>query len=332
MKKKYIGLGLLVLSLLLVTYHYFAASQAEDQITKAIAEQNKSNDSLSIQFTGLDIAPFAATVTLDDLTIISGNHIERAANLQLDMGYSDFLNIYFGGSHYGLKHLNEIKVRAIQSSYLDKSGMQEVKADTLHVHFTGSALDALQTLTQNKPLASEQTIRSKGSALTVSLPGTSVNRVVAEKFSYTTSFDAGQPNIVLAHHQISLDSLMWTPSENFQQQYSFFIKGFGYPTEAIPFHSANLIWSPQKAGSKIALESTIESELVLAAASGYIIPQTPFEHSLLEDMDLSLSEFSKSFSVVLQNIERLLDLKLSRQDNGIKVPITGTVSQPHLAK
>ena len=172
MKRKYYLIGFVVLIGLIIGYHFLAASQAEEQIDKAIQQQSEKNKTISVQYSSIDVAPFAATVSIRDLTVILGDHIERAQHVQLDMNYLDFLNIYFGGLPYGLEHLTRADIQFIKPSYVNKSGLQELKLDTLSITYTGNALDGLQSSVNGTEFSSDHTIEAQSSNLTISLPKT----------------------------------------------------------------------------------------------------------------------------------------------------------------
>lgn len=333
-KKKYYLLGFILLLIAIFGYHFFAASQAEQQIGEAIQEQSETNDSLSVQYSQIDVAPFSATVSIQDLTVIFGDHIERAQHLQLDMSYLDFLNIYIRGLDYGLEQLDQAVVTAIQPSYVNRSGREEVKLDTLNIQYTGNALDGLQSAVNGTSFGRSQTIEAQSSGLRISLPQSTLSRISADQFRYSGSISEGAQSFWKnGNHQFAMDSLMWTPSQSFQNTYSFFIKGFGYesdqiPVESLQLHSEN---TSQSLSDMLKIESSIRSELALVTASGFIRLQNPLGRSNYHDMTVRISDFSNSFSNVLNNIQRLLSIELPQTDGSITLQVEGTLSNPSLA-
>ncbi len=333
MKKRYYLIGLAVFVTLIVGYHFLAASQAEEQIDKAIQEQSEKSKGISVQYSSIEVSPFSATVSIRDLTLILGNHIERAQHLQLDMSYLDFLNIYFGGLTYGLNNLTTANLTLLRPSYVNRSGLQELKADSLYLSYKGKALDGLLSAVNGTTFGHAHSIEARSSNLTISLPNTSLTKLVAEEFRYSGSIDAQKKHFWFnGTHQFGMDSLTWTPSESFQNSYSFFIKGFGYPTGAIPFRSAQLHVNPASQDDMIRIESTLNSELGLLSGSGFIEPKTPLGSSKLQKTKVSLTRLSGSLTNVLENIERLFSISLPKTDKGISIQIEGTLSNPSIVR
>lgn len=333
LKKKYYFIGFLLLLAFLIGYHYYAAYQAEQEIDTVIQEQTAKTNMISVQYSSIDVAPFSGSVSFKDLTVIFGNHIERAQRLQFKATYLDFLNIYFGGIRYGLDHLKQADLTVSAPSYVNQSGREEIKANMLHINYSGDALDGLKTAINGNSFSSSQKIEARSTGLIIQLPHTTLNKVVAKDFSYTGVIKAGKQNFwINGNHQFALDSLTWTPSPTFQSTYSFFIKGFGYDTDAIPFASAHLSCEPGTTAGNIHLESTIKSELALISASGIIQLRTPVGSSGLLDTKVSFTEFSEKFSRVLGNIEKLLSVNISTDKEGITLNLTGTLAHPRLSR
>lgn len=331
-KKIYYLVGLLLLSGIIIGYHFFAASQAEQQIDEALQEQSAQNDFLSVQYSEIDVSPFSATVSIRDLNFIFGNHIERAQHLQLDMSYLDFLNIYIGGLRYGLEHLDNAAIQAIKPSYVNRAGFEELKMDTLDIFYSGNALDGLQSAVSGTSFSTPQSIEAQSSNLRVSLSKTPAARVTAETFTYSGSISSDQQSFWTGgQHQLALDSLIWTPSQPIQETYSFIIKGFGYDVNAIPFDSAELRSQPASQGDHmLQVDASARSELALLSGSGFLKIKDPMENSELQDMTLTLTDYSDSFRNVLSNVERLFSISLPQSDEGITFQIDGTLSNPSI--
>jgi hypothetical protein len=331
MKKKYYLLGLLILAVLMFAYHFIAAYQAETQIDNLIKEYDARNDSLSIQYSSLEIAPFAATISIHDLNFILGDHIERAHHLQVDMRYLDFLRIYIGGLPYGLKNLDKAKLTLLSPSYVNRSSLEEIKSDTVVVNYTGNAWDGLQYAVRQKTVAYEHHFIAKCSGMTISLPDNPISKLSAEKFTYSGKIEAGQRSFWLkGTHHFELNSLLWTPTEAFQKKYSFFIKGFGYKPNAIPFKTAQLHVSSTSEQNQLTIKSNLKSDLAMLSASGQINLESPIEDSRFINTKISLIEPNETLKNVLGNIERLFSLTLPKTHNGntITLKITGTLASP----
>jgi hypothetical protein len=331
MKKKYYLLGLLILAVLMFSYHFIAASQAEKQIDKLIKEYDAKNVSLSVQYSSLKIAPFTATISIRDLTFILGNHVERAQNLQVDMSYLDFLRIYVRGLPYGLKKLDKAKLTLLSPYYVNRSSLEEIKSDTVAVTYTGNAWDGLQYAVRQKTVAYKHHFTVKCSRMTISLPNNPVSTLSAEKFTYSGSIKDGKRSFWLnGTHDVKLDSLLWTPTETFQKKYSFFIKGFGYQPDAIPFKTAQLHVSSTSEQNQLTVESKLESDLAILSASGQIDLKSPLEDSRFVNTRISLIKPSETLKNVLGNIERLFSLTLPKTQNGnaVTLELTGTLANP----
>ncbi len=326
---KYYLIGALVFAVAIIAYHFYAASQAEQQIDDAIQEQLADNDTISVQYSSIDVPPFGGSVSIQDLTFIFGNHIERANNLQLEISYFDYLNIYFGGIRYGLDHLDKADIKLANPSYTNRNTRNEIKADTLTVQYSGNVLDGLLSAINVTPFNNDHAIEAYSSNLTISLPKTYLTKLKAEEFTYAGKISTGKRNFWLeGSHQFQMDSLMWTPSETFLNRYSFFIKGFGYTTGVIPFQSAQLQSAPVSQKELLQIESSIKSELALVSASGFLQLHNQPEYSELQDMNISITEFSDSFRNVLGNIERLFSISLPESDDGFTLQIEGTLANP----
>lgn len=329
--QKYYLIGALILVITIIGYHYFAASQAEKQVDEAIQEQTKQLGTLSVEYSEINITPFTADVTIQDLVIIMGDHIERTPQIKLDLDYLDFLNIYFGGAEYGLRRLDQATIIAVSPSYTNIKGRQEVKTDTLALVYRGNALEGLRSAINGTPFKSNQSVDIEGNNITFSFPETVISKIQAQQLHYSGKITKNQTDFWKEGiHNVRLDSLTWSPTETFQNKYSFFIKGFGYETNAIPFNYTDLSIAPVNDSDTLAVESTLKSELGLLTVSGTLIPTSPFTNSQLEDTEISLSQFSEQFTNVLNNIEKLLNITLPKNDDSIDIQVTGRLSNPQI--
>lgn len=332
--KKYVLIGILGVALAIFGYHFLAASQAERQIDEAIQEQTRKTAAISVQYSAIDIAPFSADITISDLNIILGDHIERAQMLKLDLSYLDFLNIYVGGAEYGLRHLDEAVITAVSPSYTNKAALQEIKSDSLTIAYKGNALDGIQSAVEGTAFGANQSIKIQGRNVTFSIPHTLLSKIRAQSLNYSGTISKAQSNFWKeGTHNIHLDSLLWTPSESFQNKYSFFIKGFGYPADAIPFQSAELRTRPvSQADDTLEIESSLKSELALLTGRGKVILKQPLQNSEFHNMNIALSDFSEQFTNVLNNIEQLLSISLPKSKNGVTIQLQGSIGNPKITE
>lgn len=330
-RKTYYLIGALLLFGALFGYHFVAASQAEQQIDKAIQEYTNQGKKISIRYSNIAIAPFSADVSVDDLTIIFGNHIERTKQLTIDLGYWDFLNIYFGGAEYGLKQLEHVVITAATPSYTNRAKRHEVKSDSLNITYQGNVLDGLRNAINQTPFHNDHSLEIISKNTTFSLPRTFLIKATAKQLHYTGTISDSKSNFwTEGIHNLRLDSLIWSPPSSFQDRYSFFIKGFGYKTNAIPFEYAELNSQPVTTGDTLNINTDLKSELALFSVDGFIKKEQPFIASKLYNTQLSLSQFSEQFGDMLTNIERLLNVSLPNEDGTITINLTGTISNPQI--
>ncbi|MDZ7658646.1 hypothetical protein [Fodinibius sp.] len=332
-KKKYYLFGFLALLIVIVGYHYIAASRAEQQIDETLQEYDEQEETLSIKYSSIDITPFSADVSISDLTIIFGDHIERSNQLTFDIGYWDFLNIYFFGAEYGLNQLDSAFITAVSPSYTNRSARQEIKSDAINISYRGNALDGLANAINGTPFQNKHSLEIESPNITFSLPNTFLTKVKTQQLRYTGSISDAQTNFWLeGKHNIQLDSLTWTPPESFQQKYNFFIKGFGYDSDSIPFDYAQLNTQPGTSADILILNANLKSDLALLTASGSLKIAQPLKDSPIHNVEVSLSDFSDRLKNVLSNIEQLLDTSLPKKDDQIILKLKGTISNPSIAQ
>ncbi|HLR31202.1 MAG TPA: hypothetical protein VK074_01850 [Fodinibius sp.] len=333
-KLSYYIIGLLVLAVVIIGYHYYAASETEEQIVQLIEEETAKSSAVSVTYSSVEVTPFDGEVSIRDLTIMRDHHIDRARRFTIDLSYFDVLKFYLGGTEYALKHLYYAEALLVKPSFVIKSNLQQLSSDSLHIYFEGQAFDGIRAAITDTSFSEQQSIRAEGSGLRVQFPQTLIAGLDVEAFQYHGSVDAGNKNFwSQGRHEVTMDSLTWTPVETFQRNYGFFIKGFGYPADAIPFQSAYYQSSPAPQSDMLRVESTLKSELAQVSIDGFLDLQQPLGASRLEEATISASEFSNSFRQVLENIEQLLSISLPRNDNGnIFIPLEGTLSEPDIAR
>ncbi|TYP91716.1 hypothetical protein LX73_2542 [Fodinibius salinus] len=332
MHKRYYLIGLAGLMILIVGYHFYAASQAEQQLDEAIQKQAQQHGNISAQYSSIDVTPFAADITVNDWTVIFNNHIQRANRLSFDISYLDVLNIYFGGLKYGLKNLTELNLSAIRPSYTISSGIQEVKSDTLTLSYQGNALDLIQQLTDSTNRSTNHNIKATFSGFTTVLPGNSRSSIKARHMQYQASIPPDRPlSLFNIAHQISAQNIVWSPTSSQQQKYSFIIKGLGYPTDTIPFKSFNISTSPTKKSRLKAINWILQSELALISSSGFLQTYRPIGNSAFQDTRITITDLSPSFQKTLENIETLFSFSLPKTKKGIQIPLQGTIADPSIS-
>jgi hypothetical protein len=332
MKKKYFFIGFILLLVALFAYHLFAAAEAEQQIDKTIQEQTAASNSISVQYSSIDVAPFSGKVSFSDLTIIFEEHIQRAQKLTFDTRYLDFLNIYFGGLTYGLKNLEGAKVLFLQPSYLNQEGLYEIKMDSLQILYQGNALDGLLAIINDIAFSTDHAVEAQSPQITLRFPEAFVSEITAENLNYSGAISEGRSSFWKdGKHTFTTDSLIWTPSQSFQNTYRFFIRGFGYRSDAIPFKSLKFYSQPISQKDTLQVKAALQSELARFLAKGFIDLNKPFGSSEIQRMKITASELSTSFKRVLQNVEQLLSISLPRDSTGITLEVAGTLENARIS-
>lgn len=332
MKKKYFFTGLIVLVIALFGYHLYAAAEAERQINKTIQEQTAEADLISVRYSSIEVAPFSGKVSFNDLTVVFEDHIQRAQKFIFDIGYLDFLNIYFGGLSYGLDQLDQAKITLRQPSYLNQKSLYEIKMDTLQIFYQGNVLDALLAAINDTAFSVDHSVEARSTQLMIRFPGTLISKIAAESFSYLGKVPEGEKSYWKgAIHRFSADSLIWQPSEFFQNTYRFFIRGFGYPTDTIPIQSLQLYSEPVSQQDTLYIKTRLQSEFAQLSVEGFIDLNEPLSTSQLNKMEITLTELSRAFENVLQNVEQLLSISLPRDSTGIVLEVDGTLENPKIS-
>lgn len=326
--KKYYLIGIAILLAGLFAYHFIAENRAEQQIHEAIQETiNKPDARWSVQYSSINITAFTGDIVFSDITLLQDKTIQRSRHILVDLSYWDVLKIYVGGLQFGLKQLDEAKISLSAPVWIDRNSLSEIKFGSLNIFYEGNAWDLLLNLNNGSPFKQAHTITAQSPEFVLALPGTTFSQLEAANFTYTGTVESGKRELLPgASHKVQLDSLTWTPSEEFQKTYSFFIKGFGYATDAIPFDAAHLNAAPNSETGLLQIDARLESELARLSACGYLKLDEPLGNSQWHETQLTLTEFSEAFSNVLTNIERLLPVNLPKEAGGIKLQLAGTLS------
>ncbi len=326
-----IGIGVLILAI--IGYHFYAANQAEQQIEMLIEQQTDTANAPVVEYSSIKVTPFSGKVIMRDLTIVMNQHIERADKLTIDLSYIDALKFYTGGTEYALENIYSAEAELVNPSYLNQSKQHRVSAEQLQLFFEGQALDAIRTAVVDTVYSVSQHFRAVGSKLQMEFPKTLVTGLKADTFRYQGSIE---PNDIdywkQGVHEVTMDSLTWTPLESFQENYNFVIKGFGYAPNAIPFKSASLTSRPDSTSNRLYIHSELKAELAHLTAKGYLDSRQPFTQSQLEETDITVDNFSASFERVLQNAEKLFSISLNQKNGSITFDIKGTIDDPTISK
>lgn len=332
MKRKYYLTGFAALIILILGYHFYAASRAEDQINKALTQLTEQQHSFSLQYSGLNIKPFRADLTIRDVTTVSGPHIIRLNSLTVDISYTALLRLYFFGTKNAIRHISPLSMGFINPSYNFSNNLGELKSDTMQVTYSGNLLDGLQRLQSDTTFAKKHKITFKMDGFSAVLPDTNRSSIKADQLQYQITFSPDrQLSLLNVGHQLSAQNIVWSPTSSLQQQYSFIIKGLGYPTDAIPFKSFKASISPTKKLQLTAIDWTLRSELALISSSGFLQTYRSIGNSEFQDTKITLTDLSPSFRQTLQNIEQLFSFSLPRVEENIELPVEGTLSNPSVS-
>ncbi|GAA5523376.1 hypothetical protein LQ318_16380 [Aliifodinibius salicampi] len=326
-----IGFGVLILAI--IGYHFYAANQAEQQIEMLIEQQTDTANAPVVEYSSLKVTPFSGKVIMRDLTIVMNQHIERADKLTIDLSYIDALKFYTGGTEYALENIYSGKANLINPSYLNQSKQHRVSAEQLQLFFEGQALDAIRTAVLDTAYSVSQHFRAEGTKLQMEFPNTLVSGLKANTFQYQGSIESNNVDYWRQGvHEVTMDSLTWTPLASFQENYNFFIKGFGYAPDAIPFKSASFTSKPDSASNRLYIHSELKAELAQVTAKGYLDPQQSLAQSQLEEASITIDNFSDSFERVLQNAQKLFSFSLNQRNGAIVFDIRGTMDDPNVSK
>src|SRR5699024_4717075 len=109
-------------------------------------------------------------------------------------------------------------------------------------------------------------------------------------------------------------------------------QGFEYQPDAIPFQKAEFHASPTTGSELMEIHVELKSELALVSADSKIEFRQPTGTSRLHDARITVTDFSPSFKRVLENVEQLLSISLPRNEQGIVIPLKGTLANPQIGK
>ncbi len=328
--KKSILIGILVLIVGLFAFHFFAANQAEKQIDTAIQMQaDSAGTALSVQYSSIEVSPFSGDIAFSDITVIQGNDIERSARLMVDLRYLDFLNIYLGGLEYGLEKLYAADMHLEKVSYLDRATMQEYSMATATVNYTGNMLDGIRTLFAGQPRSHRHQIDVNGTQLRYSRPKPIIGTFRSDSASLRLEYPKTTEENQDVTNSIQFKNITWSPPSRIQKKYGFFIQGFGYPLDAIPFSSTSTSFSLEEDRIQIR-DGQTRNDLFTLEFSGNIVKDSTWSGARLAPLNLRIVEPSEQFRNVLSNIEQLLGVSLSKGQNQIRFQLRGPITNPNI--
>ncbi len=327
MKKRYYFYGLLVLVLLFIAYNYYSAEQAEENISELIqTEIEKSGALISVQYSEIDISPFRGNIRFEDVTVTQPNSYKRANSLTLDLTYFDFLKFNFGGIEYGLKHLSNALLILDSPSYVNRNTLAEAGFKSLKIHYSGEMWDAIQNYFTAQPVTHSHTVAIMGAEARYSKPQSAIGSFRSDSLSAQLTipedlnFENTEPN------SIQLTNIIWSPPTGFQNKYAFFIQGFGFEMDSIPFSEAGFSFAMNNEQLEVT-DGSIVMNLFTLTFRGTVETEPTARFSPLR---LRADELSPQFKNVLRNVEQLLGTSIPMTDDGLRLQLAGPISDPRI--
>ncbi|MDX1636999.1 MAG: hypothetical protein R3281_03445 [Balneolaceae bacterium] len=330
-KKTFIVTGLLlVLAAGILAYHFYAAASAEETLDNTIRElSGRADTTLSINYSGIEVSPFSGDIRISDITVIRSQNIQRASRADLDLGYADFLNFMIWGAEAGLKRVTSGKLIIGDLSYTNRSSFTEVKLDSLSVDYSGNLWNLIVLGVTGGNAQIEHTFRAVGNRFRYYQPESTAGAVTADSLHLNLLFGSHGSTSSFTN-RVRLRHITWNPPENIQEKYRFFIQGFGYETDAIPFRE---LLADVEYGSGTGIvnlsEIKITSELFTIALEGeLLLHANELSRSELRNTSVRLYEMSSRFQNVLQQIGKLTGLKFPEAGEQMQVRVKGPLTAP----
>jgi|AntRauTorckE6833_2_1112554.scaffolds.fasta_scaffold01105_3 hypothetical protein len=329
--KKFIFTILALILIGLFAYHFIAANQAERNMDEAIQMQADAlGNALSVQYSSIDISPFSGNINFSDGTIVRQSNIERFKNAEIDLDYVDFLKITFKGLKDGLRTIEEGTIRVQKASHLNRETLQEISSSEMNILYTGNLWDGLQYLAAGHLLDYNHKINITGTDIRYNKPQSTIGTFESDSAAFRYAFRAASPEQQSKNNNIRFDEIVWTPPAEFQKKYAFFIKGFGYPLDAIPVTNMGVSFS-SLSNPRINIDSgQLETDLFTLQAEGLLVKRSSWAQTQLSPLTVTLTNASDEFKNVLSNIQQLLNLPIPNQNDAITFTLKGPLNNPQL--
>ena len=327
--KKYYVIGLLILVSGLFAYHFYAANNAETNLDTSIKEITASVvPALNVSYSNIDISPFSGDIHFTDLNIIRNQDIRRVGSVRFDFSYLDFLNISIFGPEYGLKRINSGKIRLKQVSLTNRESLAELKIDSLVVDYRGDLWNLLAAGFKNSTEATSHIFDASGTGFIFSRPDI-LGVFKADTLLFDNNLETNQKDHSVAGNT-SLLGITWNPPQAFRDKYQFFIKGFGYQENSIPFREASAIYGYESETNLLSINKLeLESELFTGSLSGDIrLDSLSFAESQIRETSIQVGNLSRQLQNFLSNAEKLFGVKIPMVENQLSIEVTGTVGKP----
>ncbi len=313
--------------ILFIAYNYYSANEAEENITLLLKEQiDEPRESISIQYSSIDISPFQGNIRFEDINIIQPGSIKRANSLSLDLNYWDFLTFNIGGIEYGLKHLSGALLILNEASWVNRRTLAEVSFNDLTIDYTGNMWDAIQSYFTLKPPNHSHVIAVKGAQAAYWKQESSIGTFEADSVYARFTFQANETAAIEKMNSILFKNISWSPPKEFQQQYSFFIQGFGLDMDSVSFDEAGFSYVMNDERIKVT-DGSIEMKLFTALFYGSVDREPILAFTPLY---VSIIKLSPELKNVLANLKKLFNLPIPLDDSELYFLLKGPVAEPRI--
>ncbi|MDZ7690588.1 MAG: hypothetical protein U5K69_05545 [Balneolaceae bacterium] len=332
-KLKYIFAGLLLLVVGLFAYHFYAANKAEQTINETIQQiTSKSATGVSINYTFVEVSPFSGDILFSDVNIIRDVDLQRASTARFDLSYWDFLNFIVWGTESGLEQVQTGILEIQNFSYTNRSSYVELKVDSLHVDYAGNLWNLIVLGTTQRPAEIQHHIRASGKQFRYYHPEEGIGSIRSDSLQMEVHFGKTSFQSDSLYNSFDIKNIIWGPPPSIREKYEFFIQGFGYQTDSIPFRRAEVIFRYDQLENQVKFEEiTLNSELFTVSSQGNIlVDPLQFSHSQLYDFSIRIQEMSPRFQNFLQQTQNLMGFKIPGSADQIQLKLKGTLDEPQV--
>lgn len=333
MKKTIIFAAAVLILASLYFFHFEAARQAEIEVDRTLRGMvSPSDPSAGMQFSGVEIAPFGGTLTLYDVNLFTERHLYRGGTLRFDIGYFNFLRLYFGDPSDLLDNRIAAGSRLEEVTWLDRYRLREVRFDTLRLRYSGNPRALLRHALLDSALATGQSIDAEGRGFSYTDPMLAWGAMRADTLRLRQRLPAEEPGGESTRmSEVELRNLTWETPSWFRDKYGFFIRGFEYPAEAIPLKRLRATLEYHRGERLLQFRNTrLETEHFRMGLRGQMRLADPPGRSPLDSLSLILSGYSQRFRNVLTGLNRLFELGLPAEADSLSLPLGGTLDSPAL--
>lgn len=316
-------------------FHFEAASQAELEVDRALRGMvSPSEPSAGMQFSGVEIAPFAGTLTLYDVNLFTERHLYRGGTLRFEIGYLNFLRLYFGDPSDLLDNRITAGSRLEEVSWMDRYRLREVSFDTLRLRYSGNPRALLHHMLLDSALAAGQSLDAEGRGFAYTDPMLAWGSLRADTLRLRQSLPAADPGGESPRmSEVEMKRLTWQTPAWFRDKFGFFIRGFEYPAEAIPLERLRATLEYHRGQRLLRFRNTrLETEHFRMGLRGEMRLADPPGNSPLDSLSVSLSSYSQRFRNVLTGLNRLFELGLPAEGDSLSLPLGGTLDSPALGR